>query len=212
MNANYYEVLGVEKNATQEQIKKAYRKCAKKYHPDSNDVENASFIFKLTKEAYETLGDIDKRVEYDKKLNFNSKDRSTYSAEEDYEEESTVYHEYEPKKESILLSIGSNILSVLIFLIKLIIKITLIPVLILSYSLSLILSVGAFVVNVIAGFVAIVGSLLFFVALFSGFNMEEIAISLLLVAISVVVLCIVNFIPAFIVVVNGKVIEFIFEW
>ena len=63
---DYYEVLGVEKNADDAAIKKAYRALAKKYHPDMNpgDVE-AEKKFKEASEAYAVLSDADKRRQYD---------------------------------------------------------------------------------------------------------------------------------------------------
>ena len=61
---DYYEVLGVEKTATADEIKKAYRKLAKKYHPDANK-EEAEKKFKEIAEAYETLSDDGKRKQYD---------------------------------------------------------------------------------------------------------------------------------------------------
>jgi hypothetical protein len=61
----YYEVLGLEDNATPEKIKTAYRTLAKKYHPDINDAPNANAFFRLIQEAYETLSDPQKRKEYD---------------------------------------------------------------------------------------------------------------------------------------------------
>ena len=64
---DYYEVLGENKNATDEELKKAYRKLAKKYHPDANpdNKEEAERKFKEVNEAYETLSDKQKRQMYD---------------------------------------------------------------------------------------------------------------------------------------------------
>ena len=63
---DYYEVLGVPKNASADEIKKAYRKLAIKYHPDRNpDDKNAEEKFKEAAEAYDVLSDADKRAKYD---------------------------------------------------------------------------------------------------------------------------------------------------
>lgn len=63
---DYYKVLGVDRNATQEEIRKAYRKQAKKYHPDINkDDPQAKERFQEINEANEVLGDPEKRKKYD---------------------------------------------------------------------------------------------------------------------------------------------------
>src|SRR5690625_4725966 len=62
---DYYEVLGVGKDATPEELRKAYRKLARKYHPDVNKEPDAEEKFKEVKEAYEVLNDQQKRAQYD---------------------------------------------------------------------------------------------------------------------------------------------------
>src|SRR4030095_13903519 len=63
---DFYQVLGVARNATEDAIKKAYRRLAMKYHPDRNpDDKEAEEKFKEAKEAYEVLTDAQKRAAYD---------------------------------------------------------------------------------------------------------------------------------------------------
>lgn len=65
---NYYEILGINISATQEEVKKAYHRMAKKYHPDMNPNIDTTEKMKEINEAYETLSDIEKRKDYDKTL------------------------------------------------------------------------------------------------------------------------------------------------
>nr|XP_053626373.1 dnaJ homolog subfamily B member 9-like [Cherax quadricarinatus]XP_053626374.1 dnaJ homolog subfamily B member 9-like [Cherax quadricarinatus]XP_053626375.1 dnaJ homolog subfamily B member 9-like [Cherax quadricarinatus] len=62
---DYYEVLGVERNADEKEIKKAFRKLAIQFHPDKNKEKGAEEKFREIAEAYEVLSDEDKRKEYD---------------------------------------------------------------------------------------------------------------------------------------------------
>ncbi|MDZ7797511.1 MAG: DnaJ domain-containing protein [Candidatus Marinimicrobia bacterium] len=66
MAKDYYDILGVSKSATPEELKKAYRKLAVKYHPDKNpDNKQAEEKFKEAAEAYSALSDPEKRKRYD---------------------------------------------------------------------------------------------------------------------------------------------------
>ncbi|KTD31861.1 MULTISPECIES: DnaJ C-terminal domain-containing protein [Legionella] len=63
---DYYKIMGLERGASQEEIKRAYRKLARKYHPDVSKEENAEAKFKELGEAYEVLRDPEKRSKYDR--------------------------------------------------------------------------------------------------------------------------------------------------
>jgi len=64
---DFYEILGVSKSASADEIKKAYRKVAMQYHPDRNpNDKSAEDKFKEAAEAYEVLSDTDKRARYDR--------------------------------------------------------------------------------------------------------------------------------------------------
>lgn len=62
---DYYKVLGVDRDASDQEISKAYRKLAKKYHPDLNHEPGAEEKYKQVNEAYEVLHDKQKRAQYD---------------------------------------------------------------------------------------------------------------------------------------------------
>lgn len=66
MGKDYYKILGIPRSATDDEIKKAYRKLALRYHPDKNKSPNAEEKFKEVAEAYEVLSDKSKRDLYDK--------------------------------------------------------------------------------------------------------------------------------------------------
>ena len=77
MAKDYYKILGVDKSASEDEIKSAYRKLAKKYHPDLNkDNPEAADKFKEINEAYEVLSDSQKRKNYDQ---FGSADGPQFS-------------------------------------------------------------------------------------------------------------------------------------
>lgn len=65
MKRDYYEVLGLSKSASKDEIKKSYRKLAKQYHPDRNKAPDAETKFKEVQEAYEVLSDDQKKAAYD---------------------------------------------------------------------------------------------------------------------------------------------------
>lgn len=77
---NFYEILGVEETASQDDIKKAYRDLSKKYHPDVNSGDkNSEEKFKKINEAYSVLGDKTKRKEYDHKRQFGGNNFDPFS-------------------------------------------------------------------------------------------------------------------------------------
>ena len=69
MKKSFYDVLGIDKSASETEIKKAYRSLSLKYHPDRNPSEEARSLFPSINEAYETLGDKAKKQHYDMEMN-----------------------------------------------------------------------------------------------------------------------------------------------
>lgn len=65
---NYYEILGVNRRSSKEEIKLSFRQLAKKYHPDTNKTKEAEEMFKDINEAYDTLTNIEKRRKYDRQV------------------------------------------------------------------------------------------------------------------------------------------------
>ena len=89
---NYYQILGLQRDVSQEEIKKAYRRIAKQYHPDSNPGNReAEKKFKEASEAYEVLSNEEKRKNYDHKLTTEwNKPKPTKTAEN----KTTVKHPF----------------------------------------------------------------------------------------------------------------------
>ena len=79
MARDYYDILGVSKNASQDEIKKAFRKKARQYHPDVNkdNPKEAEAKFKEANEAYEVLSDETKKAQYDQFGHDAFKDRKS---------------------------------------------------------------------------------------------------------------------------------------
>ena len=82
MPKNYYEALGVDRDATPEQIKKAYRKLARKYHPDVSKENDAEAKMQEINVAYDTLSHTEKKAEYDYQLDHPQGQHQHYSQDQ----------------------------------------------------------------------------------------------------------------------------------
>src|SRR5512142_100432 len=66
VSQDYYAVLGVPPDASQEDIRKAYRQLARQYHPDAQEAPGTAMLFRELQVAYEVLSDVDRRAAYDR--------------------------------------------------------------------------------------------------------------------------------------------------
>lgn len=95
MTKDYYKSLGVSKNASQDEIKKAYRKLAVKYHPDKNpDNQDAINKFREITEAYEVLSDEKKRSNYDRFGTTNDSDFGGFQSSRAYSDFSDIFGDF----------------------------------------------------------------------------------------------------------------------
>ncbi len=100
---DYYKILGVTPNATQEEIRKAYRALAKKYHPDVNPDKMAQSKFIEITEAYQILSDPEKRRTYDKVKSFISESEEERGKEVKQDEEPITVSEQPEEVQYLLL-------------------------------------------------------------------------------------------------------------
>jgi molecular chaperone DnaJ len=91
MSKNYYDILGVDKNASDKDIKKAYRKMALKYHPDKNTDKDAEIKFKDAAEAYDVLSNPEKKSNYDK---YGSVDGRGFNMEDIYSNFGDIFGDF----------------------------------------------------------------------------------------------------------------------
>ena len=87
---NYYGILGVSRNASQEEIKKAFYQMARKYHPDNNPSQDTTEMMQRIALAYQTLSDESKKVVYDRVYDFKFRQqRGSFFSQTDYSQNTT---------------------------------------------------------------------------------------------------------------------------
>lgn len=188
---DFYELLGVKKDATKEEIKKAYRDMVKKYHPDVNKSDEASKIIISLNEAKETLLDDDKRSEYDKLLNdinhskTYSNDSTSYSAKkEEYKENYSESYVTRWQFLMTYLNFGKD---------KLGIKFLKTIIVIINYLVFFIIKaftlIFIFLLEVFENLINYIGIILMFIGVYN-FIEDEIAISITLFLIGVLLILI----------------------
>ena len=94
---DYYEALGVSRDADAAEIRRAYRKLARQYHPDVNKEPGAEDRFKAISEAYEVLRDEEKRARYDR-FGANWRNGQDVSGARGFEEASCPLRQFAPKR------------------------------------------------------------------------------------------------------------------
>lgn len=142
MSLNYYHVLEVGYNASPEDVKQAYRRLAKKYHPDVNadDSEKAE-MFKVVSKAYKVLSDEDRKAAYDLRLLLDVQDEYTYAAggySSNYDAQSRTsraWRSYYRKHEPVTYS-KKTYVAVTLFLIFVVAVVLLVPLSLIRYSSS----------------------------------------------------------------------------
>lgn len=188
---DFYELLGVKKDATKEEIKKAYRDMVKKYHPDVNKSDEASKIIISLNEAKETLLDDDKRSDYDKLLNdikhskTYSNDSTSYSAKkEEYKENYSESYVTRWQFLMTYLNFGKDKLGIKFLKTFIVIINYLVFFIIKAFTLIFI-----FLLEVFENLINYIGIILMFIGVYN-FIEDEIAISITLFLIGVLLILI----------------------
>ena len=188
---DFYELLGVKKDATKEEIKKAYRDMVKRYHPDVNKSDEASKIIISLNEAKETLLDDDKRCEYDKLLNeinhskTYSNDSTSYSAKkEEYKENYSESYVTRWQFLMTYLNFGKDKLGIKFLKTFIVIINYLVFFIIKAFTLIFI-----FLLEVFENLINYIGIILMFIGVYN-FIEDEIAISITLFLIGVLLILI----------------------